>query len=304
MKVGLNLSNMDTVVTDARNAEDVGFDYIGAGEHLFFHTATPNSFVQLAAAAGATSRIRLVSAVTLLPLYPAPLVAKLAASLDRVSGGRFELGIGSGGEYPAEFAAVGVPIDERFRRVTEGLHVIEQLFTGEKITFDGEFTRLTEVALQPPPHQRGGPPLWLGGRKDGAIRRAGRFADVWMPYMVDPQMMSTTLTQVRRHATEHGRSAEEVKGAVLAWTCVDDDRNWAHRTGLTAVSANYRQDFTKLADKYLLLGTPDDVVARLREFADAGTETVLLQIAAGSENSQRVIRTIAEQVLPHLGPLH
>lgn len=304
MKVGLNLSNMDTAVADAEKAEQFGFDYIGTGEHLFFHTATPNSFVQLAAAAGATSRIRLVSAVTLLPLYPAPLVAKLAASLDRVSGGRFELGIGSGGEFPAEFTAAGVEVSERFRRVTEGLHVIEQLFTGEKVTFDGEFTRLTDVALQPPPHQRGGPPLWLGGRKQGAIRRAGRFADVWMPYMVDPEMLNATLTQVRRHATEHGRNAEDVKGAVFAWTCVDDDRDWARATGVEAASANYQQDFSKLADKYLLLGSPDDIVARLREFADAGTETVLLQIAAGAENSQRVIRTIAEQVLPRLATLH
>ncbi len=137
VKIGLNLSNMDTVVPDARSAERRGFDYFGTGKLLFFHGPTSNSFVQLAAAV--TSRIRLVSAIALLPRYLAPIVAKLAASLDRVSGGRFDLCPGSGGEFPAEFAAAGVELESRFRRVDEGLRVIEQLFTGDTVTFDGEF---------------------------------------------------------------------------------------------------------------------------------------------------------------------
>jgi alkanesulfonate monooxygenase SsuD/methylene tetrahydromethanopterin reductase-like flavin-dependent oxidoreductase (luciferase family) len=76
--------------------------------------ATPNAFVTLAAAAGAISRIRLVSTISLLPLYQAALAAKLIAALDQVSGGRFEYGAGLGGEYPAEFAPVGVPLASGF----------------------------------------------------------------------------------------------------------------------------------------------------------------------------------------------
>jgi len=302
MKIGLNTGNADSAVRDAQAAERYGFDYLGCGEHLFFHGPQPNAFVQLAAAAGATSTIRLVSSITLLPLYPAALAAKLAASLDRVSGGRFELGVGAGGEFPAEFEAAGVDPADRFRRLDEGLRVIRALFSGDATTFDGEFTALTDVTLDPPPVQPGGPPIWLGGRKRGAIRRAGRLADVWMPYMVDPQGLATSLAEARLAAADAGRAGGAVSGAVFAWTCVDEDRGWARETGIATVSATYAQDFTRLADRYLVLGTPDDVVARFQEFADAGADRILVQIAAGPGEQQRVIRTLAEQVLPRLRP--
>jgi probable F420-dependent oxidoreductase len=300
MQIGLTLDAVETAVRDARTAEELGFDYLGCGEHLFFHGPTPNAFVQLAAAAGATSTIRLVSSITLLPLYPAPLAAKLAASLDQISGGRFEIGVGAGGEYPAEFEAAGVDPATRFRRLDEGLRVVRQLFTGERITFHGEFTTLNDVALQPGPVQAGGPPIWLGGRGSGAIRRAGRLADVWMPYMVEPATLDRTLTEVRVAATDAGRPADAVSGAVFVWTCTDEDGEWARTTGIAKVSETYAQDFTRLADRYLVLGTPDEVAVRLREFGDAGADRILLQLACEPAQRPRVMTTLAREVLPRL----
>jgi probable F420-dependent oxidoreductase len=300
MKVGLNTLKIESTVHDARAAERYGFDYLGCGEHLFFHGPTPNTFIQLAAAAGATSRIRLVSSIALLPLYPAALAAKLAATLDQVSHGRFELGVGAGGEYPAEFEAVGVDIASRFRRLDEGLQVMRRLFSGDRVSFSGEYTTLHDVALQPGPFQAGGPPIWLGGRKSGAIRRAGRLADVWMPYMVEPKKLHETLAEVRSTASDVGRSPEAISGAVFAWTCVDEDGSWARRTGIAKVSSTYNQDFTGLADRYLVLGTPNEVVARFREFADAGADRVLIQLACEPEDRERVITTLGREVLPRL----
>src|SRR3989337_1774491 len=99
MKIGITIDNPSTAIADATQAEELGFDIIGCGEHLFFHGPTPNAFAMLAAAAGVTERIRLVTSVALLPLYPAAMVAKMAAAIDDISGGRFELGLGSRGEY-------------------------------------------------------------------------------------------------------------------------------------------------------------------------------------------------------------
>jgi probable F420-dependent oxidoreductase len=298
MKVGLTLDSVGSAIRDAVTAERLGFDYVATGEHLFFHGPTPNAFVTLAAAAGATERIRLVSTISLLPLYPAALAAKFVASLDQISGGRFELGAGAGGEYPAEFEAAGVSPAARFRRFDEALEVLRLLFTGERVSFAGEFTRFTDVRLDPPPRQRPAPPLWLGGRKAGAIRRAGRFADVWMPYMVTPESLAGSLDAVRDAAAEQGRSRGAVAGAVFIWACVDPDREWARRHGIATVSAAYRQDFTPLADRYLVLGTPDDAVRRISEFAEAGADRLVLAIAAGPDDRDRVIRTIAGDVLP------
>jgi hypothetical protein len=82
MRVGITVSDPATVVAEARRAEALGFDILGCGEHLFFHGPTPNSFAMLAAAAAVTSRIRLVSSIALLPLYPAVVVAKMASVID------------------------------------------------------------------------------------------------------------------------------------------------------------------------------------------------------------------------------
>jgi alkanesulfonate monooxygenase SsuD/methylene tetrahydromethanopterin reductase-like flavin-dependent oxidoreductase (luciferase family) len=298
MKFGITVDNPATLIEDARQAEELGFDFLGCGEHLFFHGPTPNAFAMLAAAAGATTRIRLVSSITLLPLYPAALVAKIAVAIDNISQGRFELGVGAGGEYPPEFVAAGIDPATRFRRTDEGLEVIQRLFSGEKVTFDGAFNTVPGLALNPPSHQPGGPPIWLGGRKPGALRRAGRYADVWMPYMVDPAQLGRGLQQVRDAATENGRAAASVSGALFVWTCVDDDQQWARETGISVVSAAYNQDFAPLADRYLLVGEPASVAARLDEFATAGVDCVLLQIAARNRTDrQRIIETLASRIL-------
>jgi len=216
VRYGLTLGADHSVIDEAREAEQLGFDYVASGEHLFFHDACPNPFVTLAAAAGATRHIRLVSTISLLPLYPAALVAKLVATLDQVSGGRFELGVGAGGEYPAEFVAAGVTAESRFRRLSESLEVMRMLFARLPVSFEGEFTRLDEVRLDPPPRQRPGPPIWLGGRKPGAVRRAARYADVWMPYMVTPERLAEGLAQVRSAAEDIGREPADIRGAPLS----------------------------------------------------------------------------------------
>lgn len=299
MRVGLSVGDPATVVTDARRAEALGFDLLGCGEHLFFHGPTPNSFAMLAAAAAVTSRIRLVSSIALLPLYPAVTVAKMASVIDCISDGRFELGVGAGGEYPAEFAAAGVDPGTRFRRLDEGLEIIRQLFSGESVTFEGDYATLTGLALDPPPRQIGGPPIWLGGRKNGALRRAGRYAQVWMPYMVTPEQVRDGLAKIRAAAAEHQRSADAVSAALFAWTAVDEDSSWARNTGVGTVSAVYHQDFSPLADRYLLIGTPEAVIERLAQFAAAGADTVLIQIAADSaEHRSTIVETLASRVLP------
>jgi probable F420-dependent oxidoreductase len=302
--VGITVDDPDTVVAEARNAEALGFDLVGCGEHLFFHGPTPNSFAMLAAAAAVTRRIRLVSSITLLPLYPPAIVAKTAAVIDRISEGRFELGVGAGGEFPPEFAAVGVDLSTRFRRLDEGLRVIRRLFSGETTSFDGSYSTLEGVRLDPPPRQPGGPPIWVGGRKPHALRRAGRYADVWMPYMVEPHQIATGLNVVREAAADKGRQASDISAALFVWTAVDDDAGWAREIGIRTVSTAYQQDFTALADRYLLVGGPEDVARRLADFRDAGVETVLMQVAAdNAEQRARVLETLARAVLPELGNL-
>ncbi|MCB0940175.1 MAG: LLM class flavin-dependent oxidoreductase [Mycobacterium sp.] len=300
MRVGTTLACHERdVPATARWAEEAGFDYVATGEHLFFHVPTPNAFVTLAAAAGATRHVRLLSALTLLPLYPPALAAKFVASLDNVSGGRFDFGVGVGGEYPLEFAAVDVPVRERGMRTDEALELITALLGGEKVTASGWWGRAENLRLKPPSTQRPHPPIWLGGRKPAAFRRAARFADHWLPYLYTPEQLAKSLGTVRELAESYGR-AGRVEGAIFCWGAIDRDPLVARRNAVAAVSATYEQDFGALADRYLVTGTPDQVVGRLREYRDAGARTVIFSGPHAAEESDRTVQLLAAEVMPAL----
>ncbi|WIX75775.1 LLM class flavin-dependent oxidoreductase [Amycolatopsis carbonis] len=278
----------------ARRAEEAGFDFFCCGEHVFFHGPITNAFVGLAAAAGATERIGLLSALTILPVYPAALAAKLVATLATVSRGRFELGVGVGGEHPPEFQAVGVPLAERGRRTDEALEVLQRLLAGGRVTFRGEFTTIEDQELQPVPDHR--PPVWVGGRRRAAMRRAARYGDGWLPYLVTPRQFADSLEQVRELAGENGRRPQDVRGGVYLWSTVDTDGDRARREAVSSVSELYSQDFEGYADRYLLFGTPARVRERLAEYAEAGAESVIFAPACADHD--RAIDLFAAEVLP------
>lgn len=303
MRVGLMLPpELDPaeVIGRAVAAEASGFDFLACGEHVFFHRPVPNAFVTLAAAAGATSRIRLLSALTVLPLYPAALAAKMIATLDGVSSGRFELGVGVGGEFPTEFEACNVPLEERGRRTDEALAILRELFTGQPVDHAGTYATLRGVTLRPPPVQRPGPPVWIGGRREAALQRTARFGDGWLPYLVNPEQLAAGLDRVQTLAVDRGRPAGAIRGGVFCWSVVDADGDWARRTALDTLGALYQQDLTHHADRYLVAGTPKAAVERLRQYADAGAETIVFAPACRGADLDRVIGTFATEVLPQI----
>lgn len=302
MRVGVSLGRDERHhAADARRAEELGFDLVSVGEHLFFHGPTPNAFIALSAAAGATERIRLLSSLTIVPVYPAALLAKLVAGLDLVSNGRFDLGVGVGGEYAPEFEAAGVELASRGARTDETLGLLRELFTGEPVDFTGRFTRVPGLRLQHPPVQRPGPPVWVGGRKPAAMRRAGRYGDVWLPYMYTPEQLAGSLTEINEEAVRHGRPPGSVTGSIFIWGAIDTDAGRAREQVVRFVSEVYQQDFAPLADRYLLHGTPDGVLARLKDFFDAGADSVVFCPATADEAQRAsMLELLAGEVRPEV----
>lgn len=281
----------------ARWAEGIGYDQVACGEHLFFHGPTPNSFVGLAAAAGATERIRLLSSLALVPLYPAAVLAKLVSSLDQVSHGRFDLGVGVGGEFPPEFVAAGVDPKQRGARTDEALDLLRPLLAGETVHHTGRFTEIHGLALQPSAVQS--PlPIWIGGRKPAAQRRAGRFGEVWMPYLCTPEQLRSGLEVANAEAVAQGRPEGSVRGALFAWGAVGADADETRRRAVEVVSNIYQQDFGPLADRYLIAGDVDGVLARLRDYHDAGCEHLVFSPAAGANDWTEVAELFATEVAP------
>lgn len=304
MRVGLMfpISGDPAQATEfARDAEELGYDFLGCGEHLFFHGPVTNSFVTLAAAAAVTTRIRLLSALTILPVYPAVLAAKQAATLDRISAGRLDLGIGVGGEHPPEFEAAGVPLRGRGARTDEALELMRALFAGGPVDFAGEHCRLDGLSLDPVPAQAGGPPVWVGGRKEAALRRTARFGDVWFPYVVSPEQLAKGMARLGELLEEHGRPREAARGAFFGWGHVDRSSSRSRATAVRVVSRTYQQDFEPLADRLLVVGSPAEVVDRLGAYAEAGAAEFLFAPAADDAAGVRAAAELfAAEVLPHL----
>ncbi|TDV56350.1 LLM class flavin-dependent oxidoreductase [Actinophytocola oryzae] len=294
---GVTLQSGADPASFARLAEDAGFDYLACGEHLAFHGPTTNAFVSLAFAAAATSRIKLVSAVTLLPLYQPVVAAKLAASLDVVSGERFTLGVGVGGEYPGEFEAAGVPVGQRGARTDEALDVVDRLLTGAD-SYSGPFTTFSGVTIAPRPSRR--TPFWIAGRRPAALRRAARWGDAWLPYLRTPEQVAAGRAEIDAYARADGGPRWSGRTALFAFATVDRDGDRARAMAAERVGRTYQQDFAAFADKYLVAGTPGECVARLREYLAVGVDVVIFRIACPRREADTMLRLIADEVLPEL----
>ncbi len=297
IEFGMSITGLDNVAGNAVRLEGLGYDYVGCGEHVSFHGPTSNSFISLSVAAGATRTIKLISAIVLLPLYPATLAAKLAATLDVASNGRYHMGVGVGGEMPREFEACGVPLRERGPRTNEALAVIRRLWTEQKVSFEGRFNTLHDVSIEPAPLQR--PlPIWISGRKDAAMKRAARYGDGWMPYMYTPEMLHASIEKITQWSTAAGRGAAAVKPAIFAFTCCHPNREDAIAMAIARLSKQYAQDFSPLADKYVIMGNPADCRARIQQYIDAGARTIFLSSACPADYLAANEALLAKEVLP------
>ena len=293
------MRRLDNIATEAREAETLGYQFVTTGEHVFFHGPTGNGLISLAAAAGATEHIKLMSSITLVPLYPPALLAKQVAALDIVSNGRFHLGVGVGGEFEKEFEACGVPVNERGARTNEALEVMRQLWTEDNVSFDGKFTRISAATLNPKPTQKPHPPVWISGRSDAAMHRAAQFGNGWLPYMYTPEKLAESVETINTFASQCGRK-EPIKPGLFIFFAVHTDSERAQHMAAERLSKQYNQDFTPLVGKYALAGSPDDCIARLKEYIDAGARTIILSSACPADYMMENQRLLAETVLPAL----
>jgi probable F420-dependent oxidoreductase len=269
----------------AELAEELGYDSIWAGEHLSFHNPILDLGVALATFAAVTDRILLGAGVVLLPLRHPSLVAKQAASLDYVSGGRLLLGVGVGGEGPKDFEAAGVPVAERGARADESIAALRALFGDGPASFAGRFYRFEDVSIRPAPAQPGGPPILVGGRSSAAQRRAGTLGDGWLPYLVSPRRFAEGLERVRAHADAAGRDPARLLPAVVLFALVGDEGEATREEARLHLSRRYGMQFEPYQiEKLCIAGTPAECVGRMREYAEAGVRHFCLNPCAAGDD--------------------
>lgn len=203
-------------------AEELGYDTIWLTEHHFDDDGWSPSLLPLAAGiATRTSRIRIGTFILILPFQNALRVAEDAATVDILSNGRLDLGVGKGYRVK-EFRGFGIPREQREARMEEDVEVIHQAWTQKRFSFDGQFYHLAEVSLVPRPVQQPHPPIWIGARGKKAADRAARLGC---------HLMGTSEVEQQRFYDQalqrYGRNPQDFFIAQLRWTYLADSRDRA-----------------------------------------------------------------------------
>lgn len=288
----------------ARWMENLGYEYFSVGEHFMrgdppgpTHAALP----VLAVAAGATDQMRVLSSIILTPFYHPLFLARTAATLDAASGGRLTLGVGVGGEFPVEFEAAGLRVNQRGRRTDECLEVMRKLWTGEKVTFSGRHFQLTDAMINPLPVQKPNPPVWVSGRRDAAMARAAKFGDGWMPYFYDAPRYRDSVGKIKGFAAEAGRDISGFQWAHFPYIAIYPTEQQAAEVAAEQLGGRYLYggEFLDIVRKYCLLGTVENCIEQLQEYIDAGARHIIFSISCPREDRERHLETIAKELIPH-----
>jgi probable F420-dependent oxidoreductase len=278
-------------------AEELGFESAWAMEQVL---GTWNQFSPMEAmtyAAACTQRLRLGCVVFVSTLHNPVHLAKGLATLDQLSRGRIEVGVGTGGKA-RPFAAFGVDPARYVARFTEGIRLMKALWTEPRVTFDGEFWQLKDAAMEPKPFQKPYPPLWFGAAGPTAVRRAVRMGTGFFGAGSSPTARFAEQVMVVREAlAEAGRPPESFPVAKRVYIAVDDDAGRARARVNAALEQVYgfRSEAFEAA---AIAGTAADCVRGVHQVAEAGAELILF--TALFDQAEQMER-LAASVMPEFG---
>ena len=298
-------SDYEAIKHTVLECEKQGFDFVWIADHL--QDVSPSkpyfeSWTTISALAAETRRIRLCT-VLMNNLFRHPsLLAKMSATLDVISGGRLNFGIGAGW-YSEECVSYGIPFPkpiERIQRLEEAVQIIRELWTGDEVSFAGKYYTLKNAVLNPKPIQKPHPPIWTGimhGRSR-MLRVIAKHADAWtisslyLPTPVELQQMRETLDGCCR---ELGRDPNQIQQA-LGVGCViaeDENRVRAKAEKFKPMSISVK-DYS--AKQTRLEGTPQQLIEKLRTYTNAGVTCFVMNFP--DITTIEPVRLFSEKVIP------
>jgi probable F420-dependent oxidoreductase len=292
---------IEPILHMAERAEALGFDSVWIGDSITAHPRF-DCITTMAAVAARTRRVKVGSAVLLSALRHPVVLAFQVANLDIIAAGRIILGVGVAARTPSNermFEACGVPFGHRAGIFEEGLTVMRRLWRDPSVSFEGKHFRIRDVRLDPRPAQAGGPPVWIGGGSEPAMRRCGRIADGWFPTSRSPEDFAATYRGVQEYAREAGRDPAAIQAAVYFTVSIDPDGGRAARELEAFHREYYGPEFEKITSvQGHAAGTAEQVAAVLRAFAAAGAQTLVLRFGAADQTAQ--LERTAADLLPRL----
>jgi probable F420-dependent oxidoreductase len=289
MRIGLSLQNnwgiedVQSLVHLARRAEALGFASVWVHDHVFNAAHVLNRIgtkpyyeplTLLSYVAACTQRVGLGTSVLVLPYHNPLRLAKTAATLDVLSGGRLILGVGVGG-VAQESEALGSPYAERGAITDEAIAIMKELWTKDEPTYQGKYHRFAGMPFSPKPLQKPHIPVLIGGNSRATIRRAVRLGSGWHPFSISPEAVRDGINALREYAQSTGRDVAEISVSV----------------SLPLGNPTPRGD---------ALGTdPREITEKIRAFANVGVEMLVITGNTGNiTETLPAIEMLAQEVLP------
>lgn len=289
MRVGIQLPEVEREVrwpeylSMARAAEDVGFHSIWLGDHLLYRgdggpeRGPWDAWTLLAALAAATERVRLGPLVACTAFHPPGLIARMAAALAEVSGGRFVLGLGAGWNED-EFRAFGIPFDRRVSRFEESFTIIRGLLAGERVSFEGTYCQAEDAVLLPAPPEP--PPLMIGSNGPRMLGISLPHVEIWNTWFEDfgnrPEGFAELNGRISEAARDAGRDPSEIERSACVYVSLDGSDDQHGRS----------------PDAPPLEGPPERIASTLNEFAEAGADELILVVSPITERSIRELAAV------------
>jgi probable F420-dependent oxidoreductase len=277
--------------------EQLGFDSAWTQENVLSSSPQLSPLEVMTYAAACTDRMRLGCVVFVSTLHLPVHLAKSIATLDQLSGGRVDVGIGTGGKH-RQFAAFGMSRERYVARFSEGVELMKALWTQPRVTFDGEFFQLSDAAMEPKPAQKPHPPLWFGANGEPALRRAVRLGDGFFGAGSSPTARFAEQVQIVRGAlTEQGRDASDFPIAKRVYIAVDDNGARARERINAAMEHLYGRRVPDI-EAAAVAGAPAECAAEIAKVAAAGAELILFTTMF--DQAEQAAR-LATDVIPRLG---
>jgi alkanesulfonate monooxygenase SsuD/methylene tetrahydromethanopterin reductase-like flavin-dependent oxidoreductase (luciferase family) len=330
VRFGVNLNNRGPLIYPGlvrpadliemgREAERLGFDSVWAGDNLFSRYRY-EAITTLSAVAAVTERVRLGTATLIAPLRHTMWLAIAWATLDQLSQGRTILTMSVGGGLTEEgsrvtkqeYEVIGLPFHRRGKLLEEQIDLLRRLWSGEAVSYAGEFHRLLDLRFELLPAQRPSPPLWIANNPhfygvpetivERMVRRVARLADGWMTVGAHPGQFRKLWERICRLAGDYKRDPRRIETAYQMTLTIGDDRIDAGRQAVEYINRYYHTQLQSVDESPWggtdPFGTPEDCARTIRALRDAGVETFVLRFAAADQLGQ--MRRFVREVMPLL----
>ena len=257
--------------------EEIGWDSVWFSDRIVGPTWRMDPMAGMAITAGRTEKLKFGTSVL----------------IDMLAPGRLVVGVGVGQESTVEYEAMGVRKRDRGKRLDEAIVLMRRLWSEERITYESDFVKLTDTGIQIRPANPN-LPIWIGSRSEAGLRRTGYLGDGWLPTQLTPEEVTDGIRRINGYAAEAGRSIE--------------DDHFGLQISCYAVESGRVPDYVK--EKYLLqrrsdvtpeqinlIGTPDEIIARLKEYVDAGASKFVLNPACGVDELFEQVELVGKAIV-------